>query len=82
MHYVCLIESVEGAKERYIGLTDDLKSRLNAHNRGQSPHTAKHKPWRLVTYVAFDDVGAAREFELYLKSGSGRAFANKRLWRR
>jgi putative endonuclease len=33
-----------------------------------------------VTYVAFDDELRAREFEYYLKSGSGRAFANKRLW--
>jgi putative endonuclease len=37
-------------------------------------------PWRLVTYVAFSDRAKAEEFERYLKSGSGHAFANKRLW--
>jgi hypothetical protein len=34
----------------------------------------------LVTYVAFADKQKAQAFELYLKSGSGHAFAKKRLW--
>ncbi|WP_221029471.1 GIY-YIG nuclease family protein [Actomonas aquatica] len=80
MHYVYLTQSVVHPEQRYIGLPDNLKTRLNAHNRGQSPHTTRHKPWRLETYLAFSDLAAAREFELYLKSGSGRAFASKRLW--
>jgi hypothetical protein len=37
-------------------------------------------PWRIATYVAFSDEGKATSFERYLKSGSGHAFANKRLW--
>jgi putative endonuclease len=41
---------------------------------------AQFKPWRLVTYVAFSDEQKAAEFERYLKSGSGHAFANRRLW--
>jgi predicted GIY-YIG superfamily endonuclease len=65
--------------ETYIGLTDDLRSRLAAHNSGQSPHTAKFKPWRIVTYLAFSDPAKAVAFERYLKTASGRAFANKRL---
>jgi putative endonuclease len=32
------------------------------------------------TYVAFSDIEKARAFERYLKSGSGHAFAKKRLW--
>jgi putative endonuclease len=47
---------------------------------GQSKHTAKYKPWKLVTYCAFKNESRAAAFEKYLKSGSGRAFANKRLW--
>jgi putative endonuclease len=80
MKYVYLLQSIPFPEERYIGLTSNLKNRLNAHNGGQSPHTAKFKPWTLVTYVAFSDESQAVEFERYLKSGSGRAFANKRLW--
>jgi predicted GIY-YIG superfamily endonuclease len=53
---------------------------MKAHNEGRSPHTSKYKPWKLVAYVGFCSADKAAEFEMYLKSGSGRAFANKRLW--
>jgi putative endonuclease len=79
MKYVYLLESINFPKETYIGLTDDLRKRLVAHNAGQATHTNKFKPWRLVTYVAFTDETKAVAFERYLKSSSGRAFAKKRL---
>jgi predicted GIY-YIG superfamily endonuclease len=79
MTYVYLLESVIFPGQIYVGLTDDLRARLEAHNAGQSPHTAKFKPWRLVTYLAFSDRAKAVAFERYLKTASGRAFANKRL---
>lgn len=80
MFYVYLIESITLPDQRYIGKTADLKGRLSDHNAGKSPHTSKFKPWRLVTYVAFSDRMRASSFEFHLKSGSGHAFANKRLW--
>ena len=79
MHYVYLIESLSGPSRRYVGLTADLKARLGEHNAGRSPHTSKHLPWRLVT-TAFSNKLQALAFERYLKSGSGHAFARKRLW--
>ena len=80
MRYVYLLQSIDHDDERYVGMTDDLKSRLAAHNAGQSPHTSKFKPWRLVTYLAFTDPAKAQAFERCLKVGSGHAFARKRLW--
>jgi len=80
MKYVYLLQSIPFPEKRYVGLTSNLKNRLNAHNSRQSLHTAKFKPWELVTYVAFSNESKAVAFEEYLKSGSGRAFANKRLW--
>jgi predicted GIY-YIG superfamily endonuclease len=80
MHYVYLLNSETFPNERYVGVTCDLKSRLTEHNAGHSRHTAKFMPWRLVTYIAFHDRPKAEAFERYLKSGSGHAFANKRLW--
>ncbi|MEQ7156531.1 GIY-YIG nuclease family protein [Brevundimonas aurifodinae] len=80
MHYVYLLESVDDPSRRYIGVTSDLKTRLAEHNGGKSSHTAKYRPWRLVTYIAFSERTQAAAFERYLKSGSGHAFANKRLW--
>jgi predicted GIY-YIG superfamily endonuclease len=80
MKYVYLIQSISYPTQRYIGITNDLKARLQSHNDGQSPHTSKFKPWNLITYIAFSDEFKAIEFEKYLKSGSSRAFADKRLW--
>jgi len=79
MKYVYILESIDFPTETYIGLTDDLRKRLAAHNAGQAKHTSKYKPWRFVTYLAFSDEQTAVDFERYLKSSSGRAFAKKRL---
>jgi putative endonuclease len=80
MRYVYLLESEAFEGQRYVGVTSDLKQRLLDHNAGKSPHTAKYGPWKLVTYVAFSNEQKADGFERYLKSGSGHAFAKKRLW--
>ncbi len=80
MRYVYLIRSESHPNEVYVGITSDLKKRLAAHNDGRSLHTSKFKPWKLVTFVAFSDAPKALAFEHYLKAGSGRAFARKRLW--
>ena len=80
MYVVYMLRSHNFPKETYIGFTTNLKSRLAAHNSGASKHTAKYRPWDLVCAIAFEAERKAREFEHYLKSGSGRAFANRRLW--
>ena len=80
MTYVYLIQSIAFPNQKYIGRSSNLKKRLDAHNEGRSPHTSKYKPWKLVTYLAFNDKAKALSFGKYLKSHSGKAFANKRLW--
>lgn len=80
MFYVYLIESSGADRQRYVGATADLRRRLDDHNSGKSPHTSKYAPWRVVTYVASGNRPKAEAFERYLKSGSGHAFANRRLW--
>jgi predicted GIY-YIG superfamily endonuclease len=80
MYYVYLLESLSSPGQRYVGMTGDLKARLAEHNAGKASHTSKFMPWRIETYIAFSDRSKAAEFEIYLKSGSGHAFARKRLW--
>ncbi len=80
MHYVYLLRSIPKPNQTYVSFTEDLKARLTSHNHGQSPHTAKFKPWELITYLAFKEKSTALAFEKYLKSHSGKVFANKRLW--
>lgn len=79
MPYVYVLQSERDTQQFYTGFTDDVERRLEAHNAGQSSHTAKYKPWRLSSYHWFSDRNTAAAFEHYLKSGSGRAFAAKRL---
>jgi putative endonuclease len=80
MWYVYIIRSRAFPDREYTGATADLKRRIADHNAGKSPHTAKYLPWELLWYCAFSDKYKALEFERYLKSHSGRAFAKKRLW--
>ena len=77
MKYVYLLQSIHHPDQRYIGLASDLSHRLAEHNAGKSHHTAKYRPWRTVAVIRFDDDTRAAEFEQYLKSGSGRAFADR-----
>jgi putative endonuclease len=79
MNYVYILQSISHPDQYYTGLCRDVPMRLDAHNAGQSPHTAKFKPWRLLSFHYFEKPEAAAAFERYLKSGSGRAFAAKRL---
>ena len=80
MHSVYLIRSISKPEQTYIGLTADLQARMKKHNAGESPHTAKHKPWALISYHTFSSREKAAAFEQYLKTGSGRAFAKRHLW--
>ncbi|HYB62431.1 MAG TPA: GIY-YIG nuclease family protein [Methylomirabilota bacterium] len=79
MKYVYILQSEPNPEHFYTGITDDLKARLSMHNSGAVTHTAKYRPWRIKTYVAFTDESRASAFEKYLKTGSGRAFAKARL---
>jgi putative endonuclease len=75
--YVYLLVSEAIATQHYTGVTADLKARLKEHNQGACSHTAKGRPWRIETTIAFRSENKARAFERYLKSGSGREFARR-----
>jgi predicted GIY-YIG superfamily endonuclease len=79
MTYVYILQCLADPTRFYVGATEDLRARLLSHNSGKVSHTAKFKPWRINTYVAFSDRDRAFQFEKYLKTQSGRAFAKKRL---
>ena len=76
MYYIYSLKCKDGY---YIGCTDNLKERLERHQKGQVPATAKRLSIKLEFYFAIQDKYKAFEFEKYLKSGSGRAFINKHL---
>ncbi|MBE9546105.1 MAG: GIY-YIG nuclease family protein [Proteobacteria bacterium] len=78
-YYVYILQSEIEPERFYTGFTEDLDARLKSHNSGQCSYTLKHKPWQIKTAIAFTDRQKALDFEAYLKSPSGRAFAKKRL---
>ncbi len=80
MKYVYLIRSIKFPEKKYIVITSDLQSRIKDHSFGKSTHTSKFKPWSLAVAIKFEENQKALAFEKYLKSGSGRAFANRHLW--
>ena len=78
--HVYFLRSCANPKKTYVGRTEDVRSRLAKHNRGGSPYTAKYKPWELIAMVSVPSEEKAIQLETYFKSGSGHAFAHKRLW--
>jgi putative endonuclease len=78
VYYVYILKSSKSGK-LYYGYTKDLKRRLQEHKEGKSKYTKGHLPIKLIYYSAFEKMQTAKDFELYLKSGSGKAFVYKRL---
>jgi putative endonuclease len=78
MYYTYILYSSK-SQNFYYGYTEDLRKRFGEHNKGLSKSTAPYRPWKLLFYAAFENMKKAKDFELYLKTGSGKAFAYKRL---
>ena len=78
---VYIIRSDVDPSRHYVGITNDLRARLEWHNRGPCGHTLSHRPWSVVVSLEFPSEKEALRFEKYLKSGSGRAFATKHFGR-
>jgi len=75
--FVYVLVSTVDSDRHYVGLTSDVKRRLEVHNSGGSLHTAQHRPWRLIVALDFATPASAVAFERYLKTSSGRAFAKR-----
>jgi len=80
MWYVYFLQLSNG--DVYIGSTNDLRRRFDAHQSGHVASTKAHLPATLQSYVAVRTEVNARQLERYFKSGSGRAFASKRFWQK
>jgi putative endonuclease len=75
--YVYFLETSN--KDIYVGSTNDLRRRFRSHQSGHVSSTKDYLPVLLKSYVAVETEAHARRLEKYFKSGSGKAFANKRL---
>ena len=75
MYYVYVLKCKDN--KTYLGCCDNLKERINRHQKGNVPATKDRLPVKLISYFAFSSKYTAFNFEKYLKSGSGRAFMKK-----
>ena len=75
--FVYVLRSERNPRRHYVGLTSDVAYRVEWHNAGQNEHTARDRPWHAIVTLEFRTAEAAGQFERYLKSGSGRAFAKR-----
>jgi predicted GIY-YIG superfamily endonuclease len=74
---VYILRSDANPSRFYTGLTSDVSARLEWHNHGPCGVTTANRPWSLVVSFEFATERAARRFEKYLKTGSGRAFSKR-----
>ncbi|MDD5098785.1 MAG: GIY-YIG nuclease family protein [Candidatus Colwellbacteria bacterium] len=76
MYYVYILQS-ENDGSRYIGVSIDLKRRIQEYNNGGTDYSKSKRPYKIIWYSAFYEKKRAYDFEKYLKSSSGYAFTKK-----
>ncbi|OGL31269.1 endonuclease [Candidatus Saccharibacteria bacterium RIFCSPHIGHO2_12_FULL_41_12] len=80
-YYVYALQS-ESKNYIYVGMTSNLKRRIQQHNEGKSRSTKAYAPLRLV-YSEMCGTGLeARKREKYLKSGVGKEFLKSLVYNR
>ena len=72
-YYTYVLKSLKSGKT-YIGQTNNLENRLQAHNAGLSPYTKGRGHWKLIYYEEFSSRSDAMAREKYFKTGKGREF--------
>ena len=76
MYYLYILKSKKDSK-CYIGLTSDLRRRLEEHSNGVVQSTKTRRPFELIYYEAYKSEKDARRRESSLKLKS-RAYAQLR----
>ena len=80
MYTVYLIQSINFPDKKYTGFTTNFKKRFDQHNSGKVSFTKNAAPWEVKVLVNFKDENKAKDFEAYLKHGSGHAFVKRHFW--
>lgn len=66
MHYTYLLKSKKN-NQLYVGSTNDLRKRIEDHNKGKVFSTARYLPWEILYYKAYSSEKLARIREKRLK---------------
>lgn len=60
---VYILRSDRDPSRHYVGITNNLRDRLDWHNHGPSGHTTRQRPWSVVVSMEFPTEKAAVRFE-------------------
>ncbi|MFH1543179.1 MAG: GIY-YIG nuclease family protein [Patescibacteria group bacterium] len=66
--YILLLSN----KQLYVGVTSNLKRRIEEHKTGKSPFTKNRLPIKLIYYEVFNNKEDASKRERYLKTNNGK----------
>jgi len=69
-YYVYILQSMKN-NNLHVGYTNDLRKRLQEHNRGLNFSTKPYRPWKLIHYEAYLNKKDAERREEYLKTNQG-----------
>ena len=78
MWYVYILRSTID-KKLYIGSTNNVTRRMTEHSSGKVDSTKTRAPFNLEAYFTVKNQTKAIELEQYFKTGSGRAWLQKRI---
>jgi len=78
MYYIYVLESLKD-KKFYIGYTNNLKVRVDNHNKGLVKSTKFRAPFKLVYFEGCLHQQDATKREKYIKTFYGKIFLRKRL---
>jgi putative endonuclease len=59
---VYIIRSETDSSRFYVGITNNVNTRLDWHNHGPCGHTLQNRPWSLVVSMEFPTERAAVRF--------------------
>ena len=79
MYYVYILQSLKD-KRLYVGYSNDLKKRIEEHNKGKVKSTSTRRPLKLICYEAYLTKKEAMHREKYLKGSDGRKNMKIRLF--
>ena len=67
-HFVYVISNVKNSKlTTYVGYTNDLKKRLNLHNKGKGAKFTRGKFWKIIYTEKYVTKKEAISREYYIK---------------
>jgi len=76
MYFVYILQSLRD-KKLYVGYTDNVKRRIEEHNKGRVSITKNRRPFKLIYVEGYLNQQDATSREKCFKTGWGRTYVKK-----